>query len=106
VEAKTRTVDSPQERIVELELHNPSAALAFQISAAVRTETGDLVAPVLWSDNYIELMPGESRTLTAILPKNAPATPSILVTGWNIRSQTLHVEKSEPGLAHYTATGN
>jgi exo-1,4-beta-D-glucosaminidase len=98
VEAKVRLADSPdspQQRVVEVELRNPSHALAFQISAAVRTETGDLIAPVFWSDNYIELMPGESLTLTAILPGNAPAAPSILVTGWNIRAQTLRTVKPE-----------
>ena len=53
-------------------------------------DAGDLVAPVLWSDNYIELLPGESRTLTAVLP-SAPSRVEVRLSGWNIPEQTLHV---------------
>jgi exo-1,4-beta-D-glucosaminidase len=63
--------------------------LAFQISAALRTSSGGLIAPVLWSDNWIELIPGESRTLTAQLPENAPADPVVQIEGWNIAPETI-----------------
>jgi hypothetical protein len=58
----------PRGRELRVELENPSAALAFQVSAAVRTQSGGLIAPVIWSDNWIELVPGEKRVLTALLP--------------------------------------
>ncbi len=66
-----------------------SEALAFQVEAAVRTSSGGLIAPVFWSDNWIELVPGESRTLTARLPDDAPANPVVKVRGWNIEAATL-----------------
>jgi len=75
---------------IQLQLQNTSQTLAFQVSAAVRTHSGDLVAPVFWSDNYVSLLPGESRVLTAVLPKNAPADPMVLLSGWNVSLQTLH----------------
>jgi exo-1,4-beta-D-glucosaminidase len=75
---------------IEVRLQNPSATLAFQVVAAVRTASGGLIAPVLWSDNYIELMPGESRVLTAELPHDAPTDAVVLVSGWNVAEQTLH----------------
>jgi exo-1,4-beta-D-glucosaminidase len=91
-EVAAHTSETPQagDRTIQLTLRNPSKALAFQISAAVRTSDGGLIAPVLWSDNYIELMPGELRTLTAVLPKDAPADAVVLLSGWNIAPQTLH----------------
>jgi exo-1,4-beta-D-glucosaminidase len=71
-------------------LDNASAALAFQLHAAVRTATGGLIAPVFWSDNWIELTPGESITLTALLPESATGTPAeVLVEGWNVAPVTL-----------------
>ena len=91
VQAGVKEQASHDDRTIELTLHNPSKALAFQVAAAARTGSGGLIAPVLWSDNYIELMPGESRTITAVLPANAPAHASIVVSGWNIKEQTLHV---------------
>ena len=80
---------TPQGREIVLHLDNQSGALAFQVEAAVRTSSGGLIAPVFWSDNWIELDPGESRTLTARLPDGAPANPIVKIAGWNIEPATL-----------------
>jgi exo-1,4-beta-D-glucosaminidase len=78
-------------REVRVELENPSTALAFQVSAAMRTKTGGLIAPVIWSDNWIELVPGEKRELTALLPEDAPDTPVIEIGSWNAGSQAVAI---------------
>jgi exo-1,4-beta-D-glucosaminidase len=70
-------------------LKNESASLAFQVHAAVLTAEGDLIAPVFWSDNWIELSPGESTELTALLPEESPQVPTIHVDGWNVAPTTL-----------------
>ncbi|KAA6456422.1 glycosyl hydrolase family 2 [Acidobacteria bacterium AB60] len=88
-------------RCVRVQLHNSDAALAFQLSAAARTASGDLIAPVFWSDNWIELEPGEEITLTAELPDDAPADPAILIQGLNVAPITLH-----PQTAAATPQGN
>lgn len=82
-------------RTIRLYLRNPSQVLAFQISAAVRTRDGGLVAPVIWSENWVELTPGESETLIAVLPREAPAAIQVQVQGWNITPLSL-----TPGKAH------
>ncbi len=76
-------------REIRLHLDNRSSALAFQVRTAVRTSSDGLVAPAFWSDNWIELVPGESRTLTALLPRDAPEAPVIRIDGWNVAPQTL-----------------
>jgi exo-1,4-beta-D-glucosaminidase len=76
-------------REVRVELENPSEALAFQVSAAVRTQTGGLIAPVIWSDNWIELVPGEKRVLTALLPESGADAPTVQIASWNAGSQTI-----------------
>jgi exo-1,4-beta-D-glucosaminidase len=73
-------------RELRVELQNPSKALAFQVSAAVRTSSGGLIAPVIWSDNWIELVPGEKRVLTALLPEDAPDMPNVQIGSWNAGS--------------------
>jgi len=75
---------------VQVHLHNPSKALAFQISLAATLPSGGNIVPTLWSDNYIELMPGESTTLTATLPPHTPEKYAIVVSAWNALSITLH----------------
>jgi exo-1,4-beta-D-glucosaminidase len=72
-----------------LRLSNHSSTLAFQVRAAARTTAGDLIAPVFWTDNWIELIPGESATLKALLPENAPTDPVVQIEGWNIAPLTL-----------------
>jgi exo-1,4-beta-D-glucosaminidase len=84
VTARAEIDNTPTGRKITLHLDNTASGLAFQVNAAVRTATGDLIAPVYWSENWIELGPGESETLTALLPEDAPASPVIQVAGWNV----------------------
>ncbi len=69
-------------------LTNVSKALAFQVSVDAVDSSGSSVSPLPWSDNYVELMPGASRTLTA-KPAGSGTVASVIVTGWNIPSITL-----------------
>jgi len=82
-------VKTARGREVRVEIENPSAALAFQVSAAVRTKAGGLIAPVLWSDNWIELVPGEKRVLMAQLPDAEAGTPVVEIASWNAGTQSI-----------------
>ncbi len=79
-------------RELRLQLDNSSAALAFQLHAAVRTQNGGLIAPVIWSDNWIELVPGESAALTALLPTDAGLSPVVEIEGWNVPHRVINPE--------------
>jgi exo-1,4-beta-D-glucosaminidase len=103
VSARTETgADGPRVRVV---LRNPSDRLAFQVRLAVRRKNEDMeILPVLWSDNYLELMPGESREIAAeFLSRDAlSGEPELSVTGWNIEPQTISL--SEPVAAAVPST--
>jgi exo-1,4-beta-D-glucosaminidase len=86
VNAHAEMAETAHGRELSVHLDNKSQSLAFQVRAAVRTATGDLIAPVFWSDNWIELMPGESTTLKALLPENVAVDPVVQIEGWNIPS--------------------
>ena len=85
-----------QGRELHVHLENPSHALAFQVQITAIAPDGKPVIPLLWNDDFIELMPGESRDLTAALPfKYIGAAPSITVTSWNtnpLKLQANHLE--------------
>jgi exo-1,4-beta-D-glucosaminidase len=89
VASRVEIADTPNGRELRVHLDNSAAALAFQVHAAVRTASGGLIAPVFWSDNWIELTPGESQTLTALLPQNAPSDPVVQIDGWNISPASI-----------------
>jgi exo-1,4-beta-D-glucosaminidase len=44
---------------------NTGKHLAFFVHAGIMDQKGNTILPVIWSDNYISLLPGESRTLMA-----------------------------------------
>jgi len=76
-------------RKICLHLKNASNTLAFQIRSAARTASGGLIAPVFWSDNWIELTPGESTELVAQLPEGLSEGTVIQLEGWNVAPATI-----------------
>jgi len=74
---------------VQVELHNPSKRLAFQVAVAAQSGGGEDITPAIWSDNYVELMPGESLTLEGALPEHLTGPASVVVSGWNIPQTVL-----------------
>jgi exo-1,4-beta-D-glucosaminidase len=69
-------------------IQNPDSAIAFFVRLQVTKGPGGAeVLPVRWEDNYITLLPGESRTIgVEVNPQDlGGATPALLVSGWNVR---------------------
>jgi exo-1,4-beta-D-glucosaminidase len=73
---------------VEMTLKNTGNAVAFMVRARLVDAKGDDVVPVFWSDNYISLLPGESRTIFAEYSGTVPTTkePGLRLDGWNVAS--------------------
>jgi exo-1,4-beta-D-glucosaminidase len=72
-------------------LENTSTSLAFLVHLAVRKGPGgEEVLPVLWEDNYVTLLAGETRALAATYaPKDlGSAIPVVTLEGWNIPPAT------------------
>jgi exo-1,4-beta-D-glucosaminidase len=94
--------------LVRVMLQNRSDRLAFQAHLGIRRQNEDAeILPVLWSDNYISLMPGESREITAqfLSPDALRGDTELRVTGWNIEPGTLPLSEnktsaSKSGAAH------
>lgn len=79
---------------VRVTVKNPSEHLAFQVHLAIQAGADQMeILPVLWEDNYIELMPGESREIIAEFPKSDALKDGaqLSVTGWNIDPATVPI---------------
>jgi exo-1,4-beta-D-glucosaminidase len=76
---------------VQVQLRNPSSYLAFQVRLEVNGNNGDEILPVFWDDNYFELMPGETRTVTARYPPwvKLDDGANVTVSGWNLEPVKL-----------------
>ena len=67
-------------------LKNNGAVVAFFLRLQVTGKNGEEALPVLWEDNYVSLLPGESRVITASyrIRDLGGAAPRLRVTGWNV----------------------
>ena len=71
-------------------ISNPGSETAFFIRLKVADEkSGELALPVFFSDNYITLMPGESREISVDLTQLPESEKSkslnLEMEGWNIK---------------------
>ena len=87
LEAKGEIKDADGKRMVTVTLRNASANLAVMAHLQLRRKTsGERVLPVYYSDNYVSLVPNETRTITIEAAVNAfnGQTPLVMVDGWNV----------------------
>jgi exo-1,4-beta-D-glucosaminidase len=84
----TKKLDSTSHQIT---ITNTGKTVAFQVHLrALKGRSGDDILPVIFSDNYLELAPGETRVLTCTYA-NADAentVPFFLATAWNLDPST------------------
>ena len=76
-----------EEEITHVVVENPSKSLAFFLRLKVtKGVKGEEILPVLWEDNYISLLPGEKREVTATYraAELGASKPSVEVSGWNV----------------------
>jgi exo-1,4-beta-D-glucosaminidase len=67
---------------------NPNKDIAFFVRLKLnKGASGDEVLPVVWEDNYISLLPGEKRELTANYRTSelGVSKPAVEVSGWNVQ---------------------
>jgi len=82
-----RTEHKGEESITHVTLENPSKSLAFFVRLkVVKGAKGEEILPTVWEDNYISLLPGEKREISATYRTSelGSATPKVEVTGWNV----------------------
>src|SRR5215469_13908896 len=104
VEATAKTDNDGEERATTVTLHNPTSVLAFDVHLKVNRGTSGRVSregqedpeilPVLWQDNYLSLLPGETRQITARyhIEKESPTTPSVELEGWNVNHMIVQAQ--------------
>jgi hypothetical protein len=86
LDAKASRNDADGKTLVTVTLRNPSANVALMTHLQLRRHSGERVLPVFYSDNYVSLVPGESRTITieADLKDFKGEEALVVFDGWNI----------------------
>jgi beta-galactosidase/beta-glucuronidase len=85
-------------RKVDVTLANPSTVPLLNAKLTLTTSGGARVLPVYWSDNYVSLMPGERRTVTAEFDAASAGQGAlhVAVRAWNGPQQTVTVDAPRP----------
>jgi exo-1,4-beta-D-glucosaminidase len=96
VDVSTSGLHLAKSAVVHVRVQNPSKYLAFQVHLSIVDErNGEEILPVLWEDNYISLLPGESREIAAHNERALTADGLKLeVDGWNIDAETAPVKQT------------
>lgn len=77
-------------QVMEVEIKNPSSALAFFVQLQYLDENGKPVRPSFYTDNFFSLLPGEARKIRIeTATDNLPANGKFVLKGWNIQPKTI-----------------
>jgi len=82
-----RTERKGEDAITHVTIENPSKSLAFFVRLKVnKGAKGEEILPVVWEDNYISLLPGEKREITATYRASelGSTKPAVEISGWNV----------------------
>jgi exo-1,4-beta-D-glucosaminidase len=79
---------------VTVTLKNTGSVVAFMVRARLLNAKGEDMVPVFWSDNYVSLLPGESRTIFATYGAGLTGAkePDVVIDGWNTNGVALHAD--------------
>jgi len=69
-----------------VELENQSDTIAFFVELLLTDDTEEPLVPVFWQDNFVSLLPHETRKLTGEF-LDVIEKPALTVRGWNIGSR-------------------
>jgi hypothetical protein len=87
LEVQAMRHDKDGKCLLAVSVHNPTQSVALMAHLQLRrADSGRRVLPVFYSDNYLSLPPGETKSLTieAAASDLAGTAPLLAVDGWNV----------------------
>ncbi|HEY1902752.1 MAG TPA: glycosyl hydrolase family 2 [Terracidiphilus sp.] len=95
VKATATTTQENGGQVTHIRLENNNSILAFFLRLNLHVCGPDKeIVPVVWSDNYLSLVPGESRELTATYRAPQPESVRVDVSGWNVNDAEVGCDSS------------
>ncbi len=73
-----------EDRAIAVTLSNRGQVPALNAKLTLTDDKGTRILPAYYSDNYVALLPGETRTITVRYPASVTVTPRLSLRGWNV----------------------
>jgi hypothetical protein len=114
LDAKVTRSDVQGKSLLSVTLHNPGTQVALMAHLQLRRKSsGERVLPVFYSDNYVSLLPNESRTITIEVATSdlKGEEALVLVDGWNVGVNAASsggigiAVNAESQVSHWPVTG-
>ena len=113
LDAQVSRSDADGKTVVTVTVKNSTAHVAVMAHLQLRRKSGERVLPVYYSDNYLSLVPGESRTvkIEAATEDLHGEDAQVVVDGWNVDVTPATAKGVSIGLnadaqvAHWPVTG-
>ncbi|HUY95408.1 MAG TPA: glycoside hydrolase family 2 TIM barrel-domain containing protein, partial [Terracidiphilus sp.] len=85
LDAQVQRADANGQCNIAVTLHNPTKSIALMAHIQLRRKSGDRVLPVFYDNNYVSLVPGETRTIhiQADLSDLRGEAALVVLDGWN-----------------------
>ncbi|MGR6330778.1 glycoside hydrolase family 2 [Sphingomonas sp. XXL09] len=80
-------VSDAAERRMEVTLRNTGSVPALAIKLTLVDDKGERILPAYYDDNYLSLLPGESRTVAVRFPASQARAPRVTLRGWNLAAR-------------------
>lgn len=78
---------------IEISISNPEGnpVAFFNRVSVIDSQTGKRILPAFYNDNYISVLPGETKVVQVEYTPDSEITPSIEIYGWNTDRQTVDI---------------
>lgn len=92
VTAKSTAADNDEVQ-VRVDLRNNGTVASLANRFTILNADGSRILPAYYSDNYVSLLPGESRTIEIKYPRKAvKGAVQLSLRGWNSVAQIVHLQ--------------
>jgi hypothetical protein len=81
---------------VDVLLRNEGRSPALAAKITMLDAQGNRVLPVYYDDNYVTLLPGESRRLEVRCPASSGTCAKVALRGWNAEAREAEVDAATP----------
>lgn len=81
------------ERVLVVTVANPGPTPALAARVTLRDAAGARILPAYYSENYLSLLPGQSRTITIRFPATAGTPAALTLTGWNVTESRTELSR-------------
>jgi hypothetical protein len=91
LEVASTVVRADGEQVVRSVVTNPGDSPVLSVKLTLVDGDGKRILPAFYSDNYLDLLPGETRNVEIRYTATEKVRPSLKIRGWNAESRTTRI---------------